>query len=151
MANTKAVVTVIGVGIGLVFVLIQAWQKGQARHVYELQRFPRPIPIPILHTSYTASATWADTAADNRLKILWNPVPVPAAWREERQHFQCIGKVQRNENFAAYVLVYDDRLFIEKDTLIEPMIRGYEYFQKHGKYPDDVFETLKPDHYRKKP
>lgn len=149
MGKSKGIALALLIGLGFIAVLNIAWKAGQQRHVYDLQRFAEPIPIPILHQSYTAKGAWEDTPQANRIRILWNPVQVPAAWREERKLFQCIGSIKRSETFTAYVLVYENQLFIEKDTLIEPLIKGYEYYKQHGKYPDDPFEVLKPDHYQK--
>lgn len=135
-------------GAGLALFL--AWQKGQQRHIYAVELFEPPIPIPVLHQSYTATATPIQAGDLTRVRIFWQPVAVPGAWREQRRWFQCVGKIKRSDTFTAYLLAYDGRLFVEKDMLIEPMVAAHAYYLKHGHYPADPFEVLKPDHYQKK-
>lgn len=129
--------------------LVLAWQQGRQRHIYTVETFETPVPIPILHLSYTATATPINPGDLTRVRIFWQPVNVPGAWREQRRWFQCVGKIKRSETFTAYLLAYDGRLFVEKDMLIEPMLLAHDHYLKHGAYPADPFDVLKPEYYQK--
>ncbi len=134
---------------GALVALVLAWQKGQQRHIYTVEPFDPPIPIPILHESYTAAATPIKAGDFTRVRIMWQPVGVPGTWRKQRRWFQCVGKIKRSDTFTAYLLAYEGRLFVEKDMLIEPMLAAHTYYLQHGHYPVDPFEVLKPDHFQK--
>ncbi|QTD48174.1 hypothetical protein [Sulfidibacter corallicola] len=126
--------------MALIILLVYSYRVGQARYHYDVTPYSPPVPVPVLHTTYSATARYVGL---DRVKIYWQPVGVDPAWRENKRVFQCLGEIKRPDS-TVYLLEIDGRLFVEKEVFIRPFIDGYRYFLEHGRYPDDVHSLLRP-------
>ncbi len=124
--------------MGTVFYL--AYEQGQKRYDHEVIPIEKFLPIPILHEQYSATAVWKDA---NNIKAQWNPALGPPL--KEGDYFICRGKVKGLGKHDFYLLEHGERLYLEKDDLIEPLIHALCALSRGGpehNHPKTIEESL---------
>lgn len=138
--KTKYVLTLIASALVVVVAFHFAYEQGQKRYDYPVEPFGRFIPIPILHEQYSATAVWK---GENQIRASWRPHSGPST--KDGGYFVLKGKVKGDARHDYYLLEHKEKLYLEKDELVEPLIHALCALSRGGpdeNHPATVSESL---------
>jgi len=126
--------TVILLPIALVCFLIFLITRPESHVPDRLEKF---VPIPAVFDSFTASFEWMGTSHTRigpaEIEIDWTPTELHQD--PKTPYFRLEGVLQHDE-MTYYLLEMDNRHYLEKAELIEPLIHGLLALSRGGKPHD---------------
>ena len=98
-------------------ILVVSWNKGQSRHVYDIQRFDKYIPVPMIFDSYQGTGI----LEGDKIRVSWSFQRKPE--QPSTPYFTCLGWFAYQPQ-DIYILELDGHIYLEKSENVAPLIQA---------------------------